>query len=223
MCDLSAEERSRELLYHVGERALSTTELLAVVIGSGHGNDNVLQLAQLLLAETDGLPGLARATTHELRQVKGICEVKAAQIKAALELGRRAIKSPLVERPIIRSPAEAAHLLMPEMSNLEQEHTRVILMDTCNHVLSMPTIYIGSLNHSVIRIGELFRASIRQNAASVIVVHNHPSGDPSPSPEDVVVARKLVEAGEPLDVSVLDHIIIGRNSFVSLKDRGLGF
>jgi DNA repair protein RadC len=178
LCDLPAEERPRERLYYVGERALSTTELIAVVIGTGHGNDNVFQLAQLLLAETDGLPGLARATTHEIRQVKGIGKVKAAQIKAALELGRRAIKSPLIERPIIRSPAEAANLLMPEMSNLEQEHTRVILLNTRNHVLSTPTIYIGSLNHSVLRVGELFRTSIRENAASIIVAHNHPSGAP---------------------------------------------
>ena len=140
LCDLPAEERPRERLHQVGERALSTTELLAVVIGSGHGTDNVLQVAQLLLVETDGLPGLVRASPHELRQVKGIGEVKAAQIKAALELGRRAITSPLVERPIIRSPAEAANLLMPEMSNLEQEHTRVILLDTRNHVLSINTL-----------------------------------------------------------------------------------
>lgn len=220
---MPAEERPRERLYQVGERALSTTELLAVVIGTGHGNDNVLQLAQLLLAETDGLLGLSRATMHELRQVKGIGEVKAAQIKAALELGRRAVKSPLVKRPIIRSPAEAANLLMPEMSNLEQEHMRVILLDTRNHVLSAPTIYIGSLNHSVLQVGEFFRTSIRDNAASIIVAHNHPSGDPSPSPEDVVVTRKLVEAGELLDISVLDHIIIDRNSFVSLKERRMGF
>ena len=178
LCDLPADERPRERLYHVGEKALFATELLVVIIGSGHGNDNVLQLAQLLLGETDGLPGLARATTHELRQVKGIGEVKTVQIKAALELGRRAIKSPLIERPIIRSPTEAANLLMPEMSNLEQEHTRVILLDTRNHVLSIPTIYIGSLNHSVLRVGELFRASIRENAASIIVAHNHPSGAP---------------------------------------------
>lgn len=210
-------------MYHVGQKALSTTELLAIVIGSGHGNDNVLQLSQLLLAETDGLSGLARATPNELCQVNGIGKVKAAQIKAAIELGRRSIKSPLVERPIIRSPAEAANLLMPEMSCLEQEHTRVILLDTRNHVLSMPTIYIGSLNHSVLRVGELFRTSIRENAASIIVVHNHPSGDPSPSPEDLVVTRKLVEAGELLGVSVLDHIIIGRQSFVSLKERSIGF
>ena len=194
-----------------------------MVIGSGHGNDNVLQLAQLLLAETDGLLGLSRATTRELRQVKGIGEVKAAQIKAALELGRRAVKLPLVERPIIRSPAEAANLLMPEMSNLEQEHTRVSLLDTRNHVLSMPTIYIGNLNSTVIRIAELFRIGIRENAASLIVAHNHPSGDPAPSPDDIAVTRKMVEAGELLGIEVLDHIIIGRHSFVSLKERSLGF
>jgi DNA repair protein RadC len=223
LCDLPAEERPRERLYHVGERALSTTELLAIVIGSGHGNDNVLQLAQLLLSDLDGLSGLARASTHELRQVKGIGEVKAAQIKAALELGRRVTKSPRPERPIVRSPAEAANLLMPEMCNLEQEHTRAILLNTRNYVLSMPTIYIGSLNSTVIRVAELFRAGIRQNAASLIVAHNHPSGDPAPSPEDVAITRKMVEAGDLLGIELLDHIIIGRHAFVSLKDRGLGF
>ena len=112
---------------------------------------------------------------------------------------------------------------MPEMCNLEQEHTRAILLNTRNHVLSMPTIYIGNLNSTVIRVAELFRAGIRQNAASIIVAHNHPSGDPAPSPEDVVVTRKMVEAGELLGIGVLDHIIIGRNSFVSLKERGLVF
>ena len=166
LCDLPAEERPRERLNHVGERALSTSELLAIIIGSGHGNDNVLQLAQVLLSDMDGLHGMARASTHELRQVKGIGDVKAAQIKAAIELGRRATKSPMVERPIVSSPAEAAHLLMPEMCNLEQEHTRVILLNTRNHALSMPTIYIGNLNSTVIRIAELFRTGIRENAAS---------------------------------------------------------
>jgi DNA repair protein RadC len=223
LCDLPAEERPRERLYHVGERALSTTELLAIVIGSGHGNDNVLQLAQLLLSDLDGLSGVARASTHELRQVKGIGEVKAAQIKAALELGRRATKAPMNEKPIVRSPAEAANLLMPEMSNLEQEHTRVILLDTRNHALSTPTIYIGNLNSTVIRVAELFRVGIRENAASLIVAHNHPSGDPAPSPDDIAVTRKMVEAGELLGIDVLDHIIIGRNSFVSLKERHMGF
>jgi DNA repair protein RadC len=112
---------------------------------------------------------------------------------------------------------------MPEMNNLEQEHTCAILLNTRNYVLSMPTIYIGNLNSTVIRVAELFRAGIRQNAASIIVAHNHPSGDPAPSPEDVAITRKMVEAGDLLGIEVLDHIIIGRNSFVSLKERQFGF
>jgi len=220
---LPAAERPRERLYHVGERGLSTTELLAIVIGSGHGSDNVLQLSQLLLSDLDGLDGLTKASPQELRQVKGIGEVKAAQIKAALELGRRATIMPPVERPLVRSPAEAANLLMPEMASLEQEHMRIILLDTRNRVLSVPTIYIGSLNSSVIRVGELFKAGIRENAASLIVAHNHPSGDPAPSPEDIAVTRQVIEAGKLLGIDVLDHVIIGRGSFVSLKERRLGF
>jgi DNA repair protein RadC len=123
----------------------------------------------------------------------------------------------------VPSPADAANLLMFEKMNLAQEHLRVILLDTRNRVLATPTIYVGSLNSSVVRIGELFKAAIRDNAAAVIVAHNHPSSDPSPSPEDIHVTRQMVKAGKLLDVSVLDHIIIGRNRWVSLKERGLGF
>jgi DNA repair protein RadC len=159
----------------------------------------------------------------ELTQVKGIGAAKAVEIKASLELGRRLIAATPQERPTVTSPADAANLLMTEMSLLEQEHLRLVLLDTRNHVLAMPTIYIGSLNTSVVRVGELFRAAIKENAAALIVVHNHPSGDPSPSPEDVRVTSQIVSAGKLLDVDVLDHIIIGRQRFVSLKERGLGF
>ncbi len=196
---------------------------MAIVIGSGHGTNNVLQLAQLLLCDLDGLTGLSRASTQELQQVRSIGEAKAAQVKAALELGRRAMTMPFEERQFIRSPDEAAQLLMPEMVDLEQEHLRVILLDTRNRVLSTPTINIGSLNSNIVRIGELFRAGIRENAATMIVAHNHPSGNPSPSPEDVRVTRQIVEAGKLLSIEVLDHIIIGRQRYVSMKDRGLGF
>jgi DNA repair protein RadC len=127
------------------------------------------------------------------------------------------------ERPKVTTPADAANLLMSEMMFLEQEELRVVILDTRNRVLSTPTIYRGSLNTSVIRIGELFRAAIRSNAAAVIVAHNHPSGDPAPSPEDINVTRQLVKAGKLLDIDVLDHIVIGRQKFVSLKERGLGF
>ena len=171
----------------------------------------------------EGLPGIARACEAEIVQVDGIGPAQATRIKAALEMGRRLVCFPDKERPQVRSPADAAQLLMAEMSLLEQEHLRLVLLDTKNCVLSTPTVYVGSLNTTLIRVGELLRYALRENCAALIVVHNHPSGDPTPSPEDVIVTRKIVEAGELLDVTVLDHLIIGRGRFVSMKERGLGF
>ncbi|RPI58568.1 MAG: DNA repair protein RadC, partial [Chloroflexi bacterium] len=167
--------------------------------------------------------GLAQANNEELMAARGLGPAKAAQVKAALELGRRLLVESPDQRPQVRSPADAANLLMSEMSLLEQEHLRVMMLDTKNRVLGSPTVYVGSLNTSMIRVGELFREAIRSNSASVIVAHNHPSGDPTPSPEDVAVTRQIAEAGKLLDVDVLDHLIIGRQRFVSLKERGLGF
>jgi DNA repair protein RadC len=221
--DMVASDRPRERLAKVGERALSTSELLAIVFRTGIGGENVVRLSERVLARFGGLPGLARASINEMKQVKGIGPAKAVEIKAALELGRRLMASAPEERPKVTSPADAANLLMSEMSLLEQEHLRVLLLDTRNQVLAMPTIYIGSLNTSVVRVGELFRSAIKENAAAIIVAHNHPSGDPSPSSEDVRVTRQLVEAGQLLDIDVLDHLIIGRQRYVSLKERGLGF
>ena len=221
--DMAVSDRPRERLILVGERSLAVSELLAIVIRIGVGGENAVRLAERTLAHFGGLPGIARASIKELTQVKGIGSAKAVQIKASLELGRRLIATTPQERPTVTSPADAANLLMTEMSLLEQEHLRLVLLDTRNHVLAMPTIYVGSLNTSVVRVGELFRAAIKENAAAMIVVHNHPSGDPSPSPEDVRVTGQIVSAGKLLDVDVLDHIIIGRQRFVSLKERGLGF
>ena len=140
-----------------------------------------------------------------------------------MELGRRLLISAPDERLQIRSPADVANLLMLEMGLLEQEHLRVILLDTRNRVLAVTTVYKGSLNSSMIRVGELFREAIRRNSAAVIIAHNHPSGDPTPSPEDVAVTKQVVQAGKLLDIDVLDHLVIGQGRFVSLKERGLGF
>ena len=221
--DLPPEERPRERLLYLGPQALSTIELLAIVIGTGHGDDHVLHLAQTLLQNQKGLPGISQASLTELQSIRGIGVTKATRIKASLELGRRLMAVSPTEQPLITSPADAANLLMPDMMYLEQEHLRLVLMDTRNRLLSTPTIYKGSLNTSVIRIGELFRAAIKENAAAFIVAHNHPSGDASPSPEDVRVTRKIVEAGKLLDIEVLDHVIIGHQRYVSLKERSLGF
>lgn len=221
--DLAAEDRPRERLVQVGAQAVSTGELLAIILRTGARGESVLRLAERLLVEFGSLPGISRASITELTRVHGIGEAKAVEIKAALEIGRRLVSSAPEERPRVTSPADAANLLKSEMMFLEQEHLRVVLLDTRNRVLRMPTIYVGSLNSSVVRVGELFRAAIRENAAALIVAHNHPSGDPSPSPEDIRVTRQIVEAGKLLDIDVLDHIVIGRPSFVSLKERGLGF
>jgi len=221
--DMPVGERPRERLQHYGAGALSTAELIAILLRSGVAGESVLHLAERLLARYGGLTGLAQASFAELCQEKGIGPAKVTQIKAALELGRRLLVASPQERPQVRSPADAANLLMLEMSLLAQEQMRVILLDSKNRVLAIPTIYQGSLNTSLIRVGELFREAIRQNCAAIIVVHNHPSGDPTPSPEDVLVTKQIVEAGKLLDIEVLDHLVIGRQRYVSLKERGLGF
>jgi len=221
--DLAANERPRERLAKQGAQALATAELLAILLRVGVSGENAIQVGQRLLSEFDGLAGLHRAPFEELCHQHGIGEAKAAQIKAAIELGRRmAVESP-EERATINSPGDAAALVSYEMSALEQEHLRVILLDTRNHVLDVVEVYKGSINSSQVHVGELFKAAIRRNASALIVVHNHPSGDPTPSPDDVAVTRAILQAGKLLDVDVLDHMVIGQGSWVSMKERGLGF
>ena len=221
--DLHVAERPRERLSSLGPQALNSAELLAILLRSGVPGENAVQVGQRLLQQFDGLVGLHRVSFEELMNQRGIGRAKAAQIKAAIELGRRlTIESP-EERATIHSPADAAALLQYEMSALEQEHLRVILLDTRNHVLDTVEVYRGSVNSSQVRVGELFKAAVRRGAPAVIVVHNHPSGDPAPSPDDVAVTRAFVQAGKLLDVEVLDHLIIGQGRYVSLKERRLGF
>lgn len=221
--DMAAGERPRERLVQVGPTAVSTAELLAILLRTGVPGENVVRLAERLLIQFKDLAGLARASIPELMTVHGVGEAKAVEIKAALEIGRRLLATAPQEKPRVSSPADAANLLMSEMMFLEKEHLKLVLLDTRNNVLGTPTIYVGSLNTSVIRVAELFRAAIRENAAAFIVAHNHPSGDPSPSPEDIRVTRQLAQAGKLLDIEVLDHVIIGHQRYVSLKERGLGF
>lgn len=216
-------ERPRERLQYYGAAALSNAELLAILLRVGSPGENVVALSTRLLKEFGGLAGLAKASFTELAGMKGIGTAKTAQLKAALELGRRLLLTTPDARPQITSPTDAANLLMLEMSSLEQEHLRTILLDTKNRVLSSPTVYVGNVNSSIIRVSEIFREAVRENATALIVAHNHPSGDPTPSPEDVHVTRSMVEAGSLLGIEVLDHLVIGHQRFVSLKERGLGF
>lgn len=221
--DLPLDLRPRERMLYAGASALNSAELVAILLRVGGRGESAVRMAERLLAQFGGLAGLAQASLDELCAAHGVGEAKATQLKAALELGRRLLATAPHERPQVRSPADVASLLMIEMGLLEQEHLRVVLLDTKNHVVRVATVYTGSLNTAVLRVGEVFREAIRANCASLIVVHNHPSGDPTPSPEDVRVTEQLVEAGKLLDIDVLDHVVIGRNRYVSLKERGLGF
>lgn len=221
--ELPASEQPRERLRDYGPQALSDAELLAILLRVGVAGINVVQLAQKLLLEHGGWIGLQRLTFEEITAIHGMGEAKAAQVKAALEIGRRMLLQQPEQRPQIASPADVAQLLMLEMAHLEQEHLRVVLLNTKNFVQKIETVYIGSINSSAVRVGEVFKAALKSNAAALIVVHNHPSGDPTPSPEDVAVTRALIEAGRLLDVDVLDHLVIGQGRWVSLRERRLAF
>jgi len=221
--ELPAQERPRERLRGSGASSLSTSELLAIVLRTGMPSENALALATRVLARFGGLAGLSRATFGELCAEAGMGEAKVAQLKAALELGRRLVTAGPDDRVVVRSPQDVADLLMAEMGHLDQEHLKVVLLNTKNQVIAISEVYRGNVNSSVVRPSEVFHEAVRENCPAIIVVHNHPSGDPAPSPEDVTVTEQIVDAGKTLDIEVLDHIIIGSNSFVSLKEKGKGF
>ena len=221
--DLKEEERPRERLAKLGPQSLTNAELLGILLRVGMVGETAVQVGQRLLQTFGGISGIHRASFDELSSQKGIKLAKAAQIKAAIELGRRLVLEAPEERPVIHTPADAAELVQYEMSALEQEELRVLLLDTRNRVVHIETVYRGSVNSSQVRVAEIFKTAIRRNASNLIVIHNHPSGDPTPSPDDIAITRAILQAGELLDVKLLDHIIVGSGRFVSLKERGLGF
>ncbi|MGD0005835.1 MAG: DNA repair protein RadC [Anaerolineaceae bacterium] len=221
--DLDESERPRERLAQLGPQALSKPELLAILLRVGVQGENAVQMGTRLLQTFGGLSGLQRATFDEVCNQRGMGNAKASQVKAAIELGNRLRLEAPDEKPAIHSPADAAAQVQYEMAGLTQEHLWVINLDTRNRMLNIEKVYIGSLNSSMVRVGELFRAAIQRNAASIIVVHNHPSGDPTPSPEDIALTKSIVQAGKLLDIDLIDHLVIGQNKYVSMKERGLGF
>jgi DNA repair protein RadC len=221
--DLPASDRPRERLRDAGPGALSNQELLAILLRTGGANESALAMAGRLLGRFDGLVGLARSGFAELCAERGLGEAKAAQVQAALELGRRLVATQPQERATVRTPGDLANLLGGEMGLLDQEELRVVLLNTRNHVLAIAPVYRGSVHTAVVRIGELFREALRQNAPALILVHNHPSGDATPSAEDVAMTRQAVQAGELLDVDVLDHVILAQGRFESMKEMRKGF
>ena len=208
--------------YRVTQDAASCSvpELIAAIIGG----DKQIETSDALLAHFGGdLRRIYQAHPAELAQVKGISQNLAVRIKAALNLGLR-LNLPGEEHPVINSPADAAGLVMSEMSILEKEHLRVLLLDRRNRVIEIGEIYRGSVSSSQVRVGEVFKAAVARNASAMIIAHNHPSGDPTPSPDDVALTRAIIQAGKLLDIDILDHLVIGQaGKWVSLKERGLGF
>jgi DNA repair protein RadC len=220
---LPSEERPRERLALHGAGALSAAELIGVLWGSGTRGSTALDAAADALQRHEGLVGLARATDVELEAVPGVGPVRSAQLAAAFELGRRVVADWPQGRWTVRAPRDVGEKLVPQMGYLEREELRVVLLNTRNAVLKLVTVYRGNVSSSLVRVGELFRDAVRLNAAGLILVHNHPSGDPTPSPDDLRLTAEALAAGRLLDIQLLDHLIVAGDGFVSLRDRGVAF
>jgi DNA repair protein RadC len=218
--ELPEEERPRERMMALGASSLSNIELLAILLRTGTHKESAISLSQRLLNDTGGMRGLADTSVEQLRQLRGIGTAKALQIQAALELGRRMSKLSLEAVPTIRSPQDVSRMVMEDMRFLQQEHFVCIFLNTKNGVIGRETLSVGSLNATIVHPRELYRAAIKRSAASIICVHNHPSGDPTPSSEDIQLTQRLVEAGQILGIDLLDHMIIGDRKFVSMKELG---
>ena len=219
--DVPNEERPRERILQFGAGALSNAELLAIILRTGTISESAVHVAQRLLKQTDGLRNLVDMSTDQLTEIKGIGRAKAAQIQAGIELGRRLARSAMNETVTIRSPKDAADYLMEDLRYLQKEHFVCLFLNTKNHVIGQETLSMGTLNSSLVHPREVFRAAIKRSSASILCAHNHPSGDPTPSPEDIHLTNRLIEAGQIIGIDVLDHIVIGDRTFVSLKEQGL--
>jgi DNA repair protein RadC len=221
--EMSPDERPRERLRSSGADALSNSELLAILMNTGMRGEPVTLMAQRLLHEHGGLTGLMRMDFVEMARVKGVGESKASKIKAAFELGKRLAVLSDDGKMRIETPEDVVQLLGIEMASLEQEQLRVVMLDTKNQFIATKMVYQGSVNSASIRMAEVFREAVRNNAVSIVVAHNHPSGDPTPSSADVSVTIDLVKSGDLLQIKVIDHIVIGQGRHVSMKRLGLGF
>ncbi|WP_438347116.1 RadC family protein [Paenibacillus sp. FA6] len=219
--DLPHEERPRERMMQYGADALSHAELLAILLRTGSHKESAIHLAQRIMNQVGSIRNLVDLSIDELTQIKGIGNAKAVQLKAAIELGQRLVKSRMGDTVTIRSPRDAVDLLNEQLRYLQKEHFVCLFLNTKNHVIAQETLSMGSLNASIVHPREVFRAAIKCSSASIVCAHNHPSGDPTPSPEDISLTSRLVEAGHIIGIEVLDHVIIGDGDFVSLKEQGL--
>ena len=219
--DLPKSERPRERLIKFGPEALSAQELLALVIGRGIPQKSVMNIAQELLARFGNIKSISQASITALSDIKGVGLAKAAQLKACFELGKRQDLEPELKNYDIKNPQSVVKAIRASIKDKAKEHFKLILLDTRNKIIGISTISIGTLNASLVHPREIFKEAIIHNSASVVLAHNHPSGDPEPSEEDLTITKRLVESGKILGIEVIDHIIIGKTNFSSFKERGL--
>lgn len=218
--DVHPDERPRERMLSEGARSLSNRELVAIILRTGSREESVLSLSDRMLAHFDGLRNLLDASCDEFTQIKGVGEAKATQLMAAIELGRRVNNLNQGERVVIKNPDDCADYLMNDMRFLHQEHFVVLYLNTKQEVIHKQSIFIGSLNQAIVHPREIFREGVKRTCFAIICVHNHPSGDPTPSKEDIKVTKRLVECGKVMGIELLDHVIIGDNKYISLKNEG---
>ncbi|HZK33026.1 MAG TPA: DNA repair protein RadC [Tissierellaceae bacterium] len=220
--ELPITERPREKLYNYGPETLSNEELIAIIIRTGNRTESAVELGKKVLSKDNrGLVYLRDTTLQELMEIKGIGECKAAQILAAIELGKRINYFDALEKVKINQPSTIASLFMDEMRYLQKEHFRIIILDTKNQIIVTEEISVGTLNASIVHPRDVFKIAIKRNANSIILIHNHPSGDPAPSNEDINITNRLVDVGNLVGIKVLDHIVIGDNKYISFKERNL--
>ncbi len=219
--DVPLEDRPRERMMTYGADALSHAELLAILLRTGTRNESAILLASRLLKESGSLRNLVDMSIEELTAIRGIGPAKAIQLRAGIELGRRLAGSRSEDAVTIRKPQDAAELFMEELRYLKREHFVCLFLNTKNHVIGRETLSVGTLNASLVHPREVFRAAIKRGSASIVCLHNHPSGDPTPSPEDIGLTKRLCEAGSLVGIEILDHIVIGDGRFVSLKEQAL--
>ncbi|WP_082130194.1 RadC family protein [Aneurinibacillus tyrosinisolvens] len=218
--DVPVSDRPRERMIHSGAESLSNAELLAILLRTGSADESVMTLACRVLNQVGELRGLRSVSVDELTSLRGIGPAKALLIMAGLELGKRIATMTPSDRPTVRSPQDVSQLMMEELRYHTQEHFVCLYLNTKNQVIGRETIFIGSLNSSIVHPREVFKEAIRRSSASLICLHNHPSGDPAPSREDIDVTHRLQEAGRILGIDLLDHVIIGDGRFYSIKEKG---
>ncbi len=212
------EMRPREKLAKRGSQFLSDTELLAIIIGTGRRGENAVRLAERILKEIGGFSKLLEAALAEVSSLSGVGLAKGARIKASFELARRAFSLPPEKKVRISKPEDVALFISPQMALLDKEHFKAIILSVKNEVIKVVDIAVGSLTSTLVHPRELFKEVLKENGAGVVVVHNHPSGDPTPSREDIALTLRLKKGAEILGIEFVDHLIIGRGNFVSLKE-----